>query len=216
MRNTSKSTCNNSVVNPCHQLAMANLDLIDKVMATNKTVRSCTFIATDDFFQSGYEVLYKAAKCHNTNGEASYRTYAARALSNHFYDMARLYEKTIKRNDFTNNLYIDSIDEMMALRELNQEEMIMSDDLSDEENELYWEIDQTNQATTWVKELIQEANLSEREMTILSNKYDIQLMEEPLSTKQLAEKYHMTTQSVNRICRETLDKLRNVPKTERF
>lgn len=59
--------------------------------------------------------------------------------------------------------------------------------------------------------LIQDSNLSEREKDILCNKYDIDLMEEPLATLQLAEKYHMTTQSINRICRNALEKLRNVP-----
>ena len=82
MREIAKNICTNEVVNPSHQQAMANLDLISEVLATNKAVRSCSFLEEEDFAQWGYEILYKAANCHKTNGEASYRTYASRALHN--------------------------------------------------------------------------------------------------------------------------------------
>jgi DNA-directed RNA polymerase sigma subunit (sigma70/sigma32) len=36
------------------------------------------------------------------------------------------------------------------------------------------------------------------------------LAEEPLSTQQLADYYHLTPQSINRICRQAIEKLKKV------
>jgi RNA polymerase sigma factor (sigma-70 family) len=200
----------NTVMNTRHELAMANLDLISEVLATNKAVRSCSFLEEEDFAQWGYEVLYKAAKYHKTSGEASYRTYARRALHNNFIDLVKAYEKTIRRKDFSTELYCYTFEEDSSQHEPRDEESIASNSLQ-ESIESTLELENSNQAQNLVRSLIRSANFTEREKTILCNKYDIDLMEEPLATLQLAEKYRMTTQSVNRICRNALDKLRNVP-----
>ena len=205
-----KNICTNEVVNSSHQQAMANLDLISEVLATNKAVRSCSFLEEEDFAQWGYEILYKAANSHKTNGEASYRTYARRALHNNFIDLVKAYEKTIKRKDFSTELYCYTFEEDCSQHEPSDEESIASNSLQ-EDIESTLEFENSNQNQIWVRNLIRSANLSNREKDILCNKYDIDLMEEPLATLQLAEKYHMTTQSINRICRNALDKLRNVP-----
>ena len=210
MMKNNKFVSNHESVNLSHQQAMANLDLISEVLATNKAVSSCCFLEEDDFAQWGYEVLYKAAKYHKTSGEASYRTYARRALNNKFIDLVKAYEKTIRRKDFSTELYCYSFEEDGSQHEPSDGVSIASNSLQ-ESIESTLERENSNQAQKWVRNLIQNANLSDREMTILCNKYDIDLMEEPLATLQLAEKYHMTTQSINRICRNTLDKLRNIP-----
>ena len=44
MMKNSMFVSNNEAVNPSHQQAMANLDLISEVLATNKAVRSCSFL----------------------------------------------------------------------------------------------------------------------------------------------------------------------------
>ncbi len=210
MMKNSMFVSNNESVNPSHQQAMANLDLISEVVATNKAVCSCSFLEEDDFAQWGYEVLYKAAKYHKTSGEASYRTYARRALHNNFIDLVKAYEKTIKRKDFSTELYCYTFEEDCSQHEPSDEESIASNSLQ-EDIESTLEFENSNQNQIWVRNLIRSANLSNREKDILCNKYDIDLMEEPLATLQLAEKYHMTTQSINRICRNALEKLRNVP-----
>jgi RNA polymerase sigma factor (sigma-70 family) len=202
MMKNSMFVSNNESVNPSHQQAMANLDLISEVLASNKAVGSCSFLEEDDFAQWGYEVLYKAAKYHKTSGEASYRTYARRALHNNFIDLVKAYEKTIRRKDFSTELYCSQ-------HEPSDEESIASNSLQ-ESIESTLERENSNQAQKWVRNLIQNANLSDREKTILCNKYDIDLMQEPLATLQLAEKYHMTPQSVNRICRSAIEKLKKV------
>lgn len=201
---------NNESVNPSHQQAMANLDLISEVLATNRAVRSCSFLEKDDFAQWGYEVLYKAAKYHKTSGEASYRTYARRALNNKFIDLVKAYEKTIRRKDFSTELYCYTFEEDRQEQEQNDGEPQAKRSLQ-EDIESTLEFENNNQNQIWVRNLIRSANLSEREKDILCNKYDIDLMVEPLETLQLAKKYHMTTQSINRICRNALNKLRNVP-----
>lgn len=200
----------NESINPSHQQAMANLDLISEVLVTNKAVRSCSFLEEEDFAQWGYEILYKAAKYHKTSGEASYRTYARRALHNNFIDLVKAYEKTIKRKDFSTELYCYTFEEDCSQHEPSDGESITSNSLQ-EDIESTLEFENSNQNQIWVRNLIRSANLSNREKDILCNKYDIDLMEEPLATLQLAEKYHMTTQSINRICRNALEKLRNVP-----
>ena len=209
MMKNSMFVSNNESVNPSHQQAMANLDLISEVLATNRAVSSCSFLEEDDFAQWGYEVLYKAAKYHKTSGEASYRTYARRALHNNFIDLVKAYEKTIRRKDFSTELYCYSFEEDCSQHEPSDEVSIASNSLQ-ESIESTLERENSNQAQKWVRNLIQNANLSDREKTILCNKYDIDLMEEPLATLQLAEKYHMTPQSVNRICRSAIEKLKKV------
>lgn len=209
MMKNSMFVSNNESVNPSHQQAMANLDLISEVLATNRAVSSCSFLEEDDFAQWGYEVLYKAAKYHKTSGEASYRTYARRALHNNFIDLVKAYEKTIRRKDFSTELYCYSFEEDCSQHEPSDEESIASNSLQ-ESIESTLERENSNQAQKWVRNLIQNANLSDREKTILCNKYDIDLMQEPLATLQLAEKYHMTPQSVNRICRSAIEKLKKV------
>ena len=179
-------------------------------MADNKKMVEAITSMEEDFAQWGYEVLYKAAKYHKTSGEASYRTYARRALHNNFIDLVKAYEKTIKRKDFSTELYCYTFEEDCSQHEPSDEESIASNSLQ-EDIESTLEFENSNQNQIWVRNLIRSANLSNREKDILCNKYDIDLMEEPLATLQLAEKYHMTTQSINRICRNALEKLRNVP-----
>ena len=210
MREIAKNICTNEVVNPSHQQAMANLDLISKVMATHNAVGSCSFLEEEDFAQWGYEALYDAANSYKTNGKASFRTYATRALYNRFLDKVKQYEKTVSRTDFDSELYIDSFEENCSQHEQSDEESIASTSLL-ENIESKLNLETTNKDIAWINEMIRDSHLSEREKTILYNKYDVNLLEEPLDTLQLAKKYRMTTQSVNRICRNALEKLRNVP-----
>jgi DNA-directed RNA polymerase sigma subunit (sigma70/sigma32) len=121
----------------------------------------------------------------------------------------KAYEKTIKRKDFSTELYCYSFEEDCSQHEPSDEESIASNSLQ-ESIESTLERENSNQAQKWVRNLIQNASLSDREKTILCNKYDIDLMQEPLATLQLAEKYHMTPQSVNRICRSAIEKLKKV------
>lgn len=200
---------NNESVNPSHQQAMANLDLISEVLATNKAVCSCSFLEEEDFAQWGYEVLYKAAKYHKTSGEASYRTYAKRALHNNFIDLVKAYEKTIRRKDFSTELYCYSFEEDCSQHEPSDEESIASNSLQ-ENIESKLNLETTNKDIAWINEMIRDSHLNEREKDILCNKYDIDLMVEPLDTLQLAKKYRMTPQSVNRICRSAIEKLKKV------
>ena len=47
--NTIFSAANSTVANPSHELALANLDLIDMVIYGSKVVKMCTFLTRDDF-----------------------------------------------------------------------------------------------------------------------------------------------------------------------
>lgn len=191
--NTIFSAANSTVANSSHELALANLDLIDMVIYGSKVVKTCTFLTRDDFYQIGYEALYKAACRYNGARGAAFETFAYVCIENAFISAVRELESVVRLpRAFEEELFVDSLEELM-------------------ENGKHVGATFMNRSRSMVSHLLQEANLDTRERHILCNKYDIMLDKEPLSTQDLAEYYHMTTQSVNRICRNALEKLRNVP-----
>ena len=184
---------NNESVNPSHQQAVANLDLIDMVIYGSKVVKMCTFLNRDDFYQIGYEALYKAASRYNGARGAAFETFAYVCIENAFISAVRELESVVRLpRACEEELFVDSLEEMM-------------------EKGKHVGATFMNRSRSMVSHLIQEANLDTRERHILCNKYDIMLDKEPLSTQELADYYHMTTQSVNRICRSAIEKLKKVP-----
>ena len=191
--NTIFSAANSTVANPSHELALANLDLIDMVIYGSKVVKMCTFLTRDDFYQIGYEALYKAASRYSDTRGAAFETFAYVCIENAFISAVRELESVVRLpRACEEELFVDSLEEMM-------------------ENGKHVGATFINRSRSMVSHLIQEADLDTRERHILCNKYDIMLDEEPLSTQDLAEYYHMTTQSVNRICRSAIEKLKKVP-----
>lgn len=191
--NTIFSAANSTVANPSHELALANLDLIDMVIYGSKVVKMCTFLTRDDFYQIGYEVLYKAASRYSDTRGATFETFAYVCIENAFISAVHEMECSVRKpRNCEEDLFIDSLEELM-------------------EKGKHVGATFMNRPRAMVSHLIQEANLDARERHILCNKYDIMLDEEPLSTQDLAEYYHMTTQSVNRICRSAIEKLKKVP-----
>ena len=184
---------NNESVNPSHQQAVANLDLIDMVIYGSKVVKMCTFLNRDDFYQIGYEALYKAASRYNGARGAAFETFAYVCIENAFISAVRELESVVRLpRACEEELFVDSLEEMM-------------------EKGKHVGATFMNRSRSMVSHLIQEADLDTRERYILCNKYDIMLDKEPLSTQELADYYHMTTQSVNRICRSAIEKLKKVP-----
>ena len=191
--NTIFSAANSTVANPSHELAMANLDLIDMVIYGSKVVKMCTFLTRDDFYQIGYEALYKAASRYSDTRGAAFETFAYVCIENAFISAVHEMECSVRKpRNCEEDLFIDSLEELM-------------------EKGKHVGATFMNRPRAMVSHLIQEAYLDARERHILCNKYDIMLDEEPLSTQDLAEYYHMTTQSVNRICRSAIEKLKKVP-----
>lgn len=179
--------------NPSHQLAMANIYLIDMVIYGSKVVKMCTFLNRDDFYQIGYEALYKAACRYNGLRGTAFETFAYVCIENAFISAVRELESVVRLpRACEEELFVDSLEEMM-------------------EKGKHVGATFMNRSRTMVSHLIQEADLDTRERHILCNKYDIMLDKEPLSTQELADYYHMTTQSVNRICRSAIEKLKKVP-----
>ena len=83
----------NTVMNTRHELAKANLDLIDMVIYGSKVggkiVKMCTFLTPEDFYQIGYEALYKAACRYNGARGAAFETYAYVCIENAFISAVR-------------------------------------------------------------------------------------------------------------------------------
>ena len=67
----------------------------------------------------------------------------------------------------------------------------------------------SNRILKMLAHLITEAPLDDRERWIVQNKYDINLAETPMDTHELARQLQMTPQSVNRICRNAIDKIKS-------
>ena len=175
---------------PRHQLAMAHIDLIDKLMAKNSFVYACAFLEPADFYQAGYVALYNAADKYDKAENAQFRTYASKAIHNAFLSLVRDSESVVRKpRDCEDAVYFDSLDQM-----------------SQSGHEFYYH--PLNPVKMQVRQLVRNTKLSDRERNILCNKYDIMLSDEPLSTQELADHYHLTTQHVNRICRSAIDKLR--------
>ena len=192
-KNHNNFVAHDTVTNSSHELAMANLDLIDMVIYGSKVVKMCTFLNRDDFYQIGYEALYKAACRYNGLRGAAFETFAYVCIENAFISAVRELESVVRLpRACEEELFVDSLEEMM-------------------EKGKHVGATFMNRPRAMVSHLIQEANLDARERHILCNKYDIMLDEEPLTTQDLAEYYHMTTQSVNRICRSAIEKLKKVP-----
>ena len=191
--NTILSAANSTIANPRHELALANLDLIDMVIYGSKVVKMCTFLTRDDFYQIGYEALYKAASRYSDKRGATFETFAYVCIENAFISAVHEMECSVRKpRNCEEDLFIDSLEELMGKGKHVGATFM-------------------NHSRSMVSHLIQEANLDARERHILCNKYDIMLDEEPLTTQDLAEYYHMTTQSVNRICRSAIEKLKKVP-----
>lgn len=186
----------NTVMNTRHELAKANLDLIDMVIygskVGSKIVKMCTFLTPEDFYQIGYEALYKAACRYNGTRGAAFETYAYVCIENAFISAVRELESVVRLpHNCEDDVLFDSLD-----AELNRGKHVANTYMRNN-REL-------------VSQLIKEADLDAREQHILCNKYDLMLAEEPLSTHELADYYHLTTQSVNRICRAAIEKLKKV------
>ena len=186
------SAANSTAANPSHELALANLDLINMVLYGSKGVTLCTFLTRDDFYQIGYEALYKSACRYSDTRGAAFETFAYVCIENAFISAVHEMECSVRKpRNCEEDLFIDSLEELMKKGKHVGATFM-------------------NRPRAMVSHLIQEANLDARERHILCNKYDIMLDEEPLTTQDLAEYYHMTTQSVNRICRSAIEKLKKV------
>ena len=98
---------------PRHQLAMAHIDLIDKLMAKNSFVYACAFLEPADFYQAGYVALYNAADKYDKAENAGFRTYASKAIHNAFLSLVRDSESVVRKpRDCEDAVYFDSLDQM--------------------------------------------------------------------------------------------------------
>ena len=112
--NTIFSAANSTVANPSHELALANLDLIDMVIYGSKVVKKCTFLTRDDFYQIGYEALYKAACRYSDTRGATFETFAYVCIENAFISAVHEMECSVRKpRNCEEDLFIDSLEELM-------------------------------------------------------------------------------------------------------
>ena len=168
-----------------NQLAMDSIKVIDQVIQSKKLLKHLSFNEESDLKQEGYIALVKAAEKYDSSKGAKFTTYA------YYYVLSAL-NGYLRKNEHTISLPKDSD---LQLSYVSHDEV---ECVEQNTNRYYRNL---------VHSMIATSNLDERERTIIQNKYDINLTDEPLSTAELADKYHLTTQSVNRLNRGALEKM---------
>lgn len=180
-------------VNYYHYLAIAHLSVIEQVISTYHLEDRCKLMNKDDLLCEGYIALYHAAESFDENKGSKFATYAFRSVHNTLITMIHDAEQTVlvprsQKTMHEKNTYIDIeyiIDHARHIEHCS------------------------NRILKMLAHLITEAPLDDRERWIVQNKYDINLAETPMDTHELARQLQMTPQSVNRICRNAIDKIKS-------
>lgn len=181
-----------------HALAMEHFYVIEQVIANYQPFRLCQFNALADLVQEGYLALYKAAEKFDANRCKRFSSFAYTCVLNALrsYVYANEYAVCMPYDDDSevpHSAHFVSFDSTPKA----------ASRVADDRKRYY----------VMLRELIANSNLDERERTIVQNKYDFNLSTEPMSTEELAIKYKMTPQSINRLNRGALEKLHHASET---
>ncbi len=168
-----------------NQLAMDSIKVIDQVIQSKELLKHLSFNELADLKQEGYIALVDAAKRYDSSMGAKFSTYA-------YYRVVSALNDYLRKNEHTITLPKDS---KVELSYVSYDNVTSSN------------YDSNRSYRGMIKELMALSDIDERSRTILQNKFDINLTDEPLTTSELAEKYHITTQSVNRLNRTALEKM---------
>lgn len=180
-------------VNCYHYLAIAHLSIIEQVISTYHLEDRCNLMNKDDLLCEGYIALYHAAENFDENKGNKFSTYAFRSVYNTLISMIHNAEQTV----------------LVPRSKKMQQEMNTYIDIEYITNNARHIEHCSNRILKMLAHLITEAPLDDRERWIVQNKFDINLADEPMDTHELAKQLQMTPQSVNRICRNAIDKIKS-------
>lgn len=194
-----------------HQLALANLPVIDKVL--NKALSSFQSYYTpdnlSDLKNEGYIALYKAAKSFN-EVKCSFASFAYICVKNHLLDYLQSkvlmgYAKKENQDaDLDMEIYKAIGVEYIAPSAYENVSFTSIDDLVEDNGEYLYGADYVYD-TVDCNMAFEQLNSTEQD--IFANKSGIGLTNRALSTQQLADKYGYTTQHVNRLYRAAEQKV---------
>lgn len=184
----SKHTANCTVTSH-YQLVKDYAYVIDQVIASKHFDQVCRFLEYNDLWLAGYIYLDKAAEYYDATKGVKFSSFAYGCIYNGILDTIRKEEfhiripKTKINGEYQPLIPCYSLDEILENSHF---------DLADEEDiDLY---------------AMMEDYLTDREYMVIAHKYGLE--DSPWSSIELAEKLHVTPQTVNRIKRSALEKLR--------
>ena len=155
------------------------------------------FWEESDLVSAGYLALESAIASYNEEKHAKFETYVSTCISNALKDMNNKegYLIRVPRTKDKESNYL------MGYQYCDWEEwLVMGYDKAEETSIV--------EMVGWMNEAMDMSGVSERDRMVVEAKYGVGEYEEAWSTEELARELGMTTQSVNRICRQTLDKIR--------
>ena len=157
------------------------------------------FWEESDLLAAGYLALSSAIESYDGEKDVKFDSYISTCISNALKDMNNKEGYTIrvprtkdKEGNYLTAYSCYALDEWMENGYDRAEESSMVEMVG------------------WMNDVINESGLTERERMVMEAKYGVGEYEEKWSTEELATELKITTQSVNRICRNAMDKVRRV------
>jgi RNA polymerase sigma factor (sigma-70 family) len=157
------------------------------------------FWEESDLLSAGYLALASAIESYNEEKQASFESYVITCISNALKDMNNKEGYTIrvprtkdKEGNYLTAYSCYALDEWMENGYDHAEESSIVEMVG------------------WMNDVINESGLTERERMVMEAKYGVGEYEEKWSSEELATELKITTQSVNRICRNAMEKVRGV------
>lgn len=157
------------------------------------------FWEESDLLSAGYLALASAIASYNAEKQVSFESYVSTCISNALKDINNKEGYTIrvprtkdKEGNYLTAYSCYALDEWMENGYDRAEESSIVEMVG------------------WMNDVINESGLTERERMVMEAKYGVGEYEEKWSTEELATELKITTQSVNRICRNAMDKVRRV------
>jgi RNA polymerase sigma factor (sigma-70 family) len=188
MKSQSKHTPN-CTIKSHYQLVKDHAYVIDQVIVSKHFDQVCRVLEYNDLWLAGYIYLDKAAEHYDSSKGTKFSSFAYGCIYNGILDTIRKEEFHIRvpknkvNGDYQPLIPCCSLDELLENENYDMED--------EESQDIY---------------AMMEDCLDEREYMVLTHKYG--LKDDPWSSIELAEALHVTPQTVNRIKRNALDKLR--------
>ena len=193
---------------------MSYLHLVKKEIVKNRFVSKCRFLEEHDLFQEGYLALYKAIRAYDPASGKAFEPYASAIIRNAIIDGIAEMDSSVRQPrvskeekekaqgyyDQELDYWIDGKDTRAFKYKIDIDEIWEEIDIEEPVSRIETEGKLT--------EIQRDAHLSEKEQLVIDAKYGLGLYEKPVKTQQVAEWLNITTQSVNRIERRALSKLR--------
>ena len=193
---------------------MSYLHLVKKEIVKNKFASKCNFLEEQDLFQEGYLALYKAIEAFDPTSGKAFEPYASTIIRNAIIDritnlesLVRLPRVSKEDKEKAKGYYDKELDCWIEGSDTNAFKYKIDIDETWEEIDIEEPVSRI-ETEGKLTEIQRDAHLSEKEQLVIDAKYGLGKYDSPVKTQQVAEWLDITTQSVNRIERRALSKLR--------